>query len=112
MNYGYVVLGVVFVFAIFASISVVDQITGEFSSGSIGGGNYYIGDTLVQFQPKEACEYNNLKSFNPPQIYLDNMNWVTVCYKYTPGNENDRTIVPLLQWIKAEPLPNQKKIYN
>ena len=112
MNYGYVILGVVFVFAIFASISVVDQITGDFSYGGVGRGSYAVGNGLVQFQPKEACEYHNLKSLDPPEVYLNNMGqWMTICYKYSIGNENDRTVVPLIQWLEVEPFPNQKKIY-
>lgn len=108
-NYSSVILGVVFVFGIFAVISLFNSpVTGNFSYGNAGMGRYYSAGGWVQFSPKEACEYVGASSYDPPEVYRNDMGqYMVVCYDYDSKSSTRKFGIPLVQWMTPEPLPDR-----
>jgi len=109
MNFGYFIMGVVFILGIFATVSLFDQLdtTGAYYYGQAGMGRYYAAGGWAQFTPKEACEYAGGNSFDPPEVFLSDMNaYMVACYRANPYSEGDRFAAPLIRWISPKPLPD------
>ncbi|RLE46615.1 hypothetical protein DRJ25_03925 [Candidatus Woesearchaeota archaeon] len=106
MKHGFVVLGVIFVFGIFALVSIFSGVsTGDFTYGG-NMGKYYAGGSWVQFQPVEACEFMGAHSFDPPVVFHSSFgnSMMVKCFRSNPNDERDSFAVPLVQWINAGPV--------
>lgn len=110
MNFGHLIIGIIFVLGIFSVISIFDQLnpTGDFTYGQAGRGRYYAAGGWVQFEIKEACEYVGAKSFDPSQSFYNKMGGImAICFYSNPDDKNDRVAVPLIQWVTPTPVPGQ-----